>query len=156
MQTRKPGDFIRKVRRIIRLRQLSYSTEKNYVHWIKRFIKFHGLRHPNDLGPREVSDYLTYLAAERAVSAATQNQALNALAFLYKHVVHKELGKLPQITRSRRPRNIPVVLTREEISRTLDQLTGQHRLIASLLYGSGLRLGECLTLRVKDIELDQR
>lgn len=153
-ERRKPGEFIARVRRVVQLKQLSYATEKVYIHWIKRYIRFHKMKHPKDMGAREVSEFLSFLATDRQVSSATQNQALNALVFLYKNVLFVDLDNLPAIVRAKRPRNIPVVLTRAEISAILSLLKGEHWLICSLLYGSGLRLGECLRLRVKDIELE--
>ena len=141
------------VRQAMRLRHLSLATEKIYVHWIRRYILFHRKRHPKDMGEDEVTAFLTDLATRRQVSASTQNQALCALLFLYRHVIGRDLGRLPAV-RARRRRKLPVVLSREEIRRLLDQLRGVHRLIATLLYGSGLRLMEGLRLRVKDLDFD--
>lgn len=140
------------VREKIRLRHYSYRTEKTYVSWIKRYVHFHGLKHPAEMGPPEIEAFLSHLALERGVSAATQNQALCALLFLYREVLQIHIGRLGGIVRARRSRRLPVVLTREEVERLFAQLSGTHRLMAGLLYGSGLRLRECLRLRVKDID----
>ncbi len=148
--------FLEKVKRLIRVRQLSYSTEKTYLFWIRRFIFWSGMRHPEDMGAEEVAAFLSFLAAKKNVSASTQNQALNALVFLYKRVLDRELGKMNQIVRASRPQNIPTVFTKDEVRAVLKELKGVHWLIASLLYGSGLRISECLRLRVKDIEFERR
>jgi integron integrase len=144
------------VSRAIRVRHYSYRTEQQYVAWIRRYIRFHGCRHPRSLGGPEVSAFLTYLASDRNVAAATQNQALAALLFLYKQVLEIELPWLDQIVRSKRPKRLPVVLTRAEVRAVLGNLSGRHWLVASLLYGSGLRLLEALHLRIKDVDLGQR
>ena len=139
--------LIDRVRQSIRVRHYSYRTEQQYVAWIRRFIRFHGCRHPRTLGGPEVSAFLTHLASDRNVAAATQNQALAALLFLYRQVLDIELPWLDQIVRSQRPKRLPVVLTRSEVRAVLGKLTGHHWLVASLLYGSGLRLLEALHLR---------
>jgi len=144
------------VSRAIRVRHYSYRTEQQYVAWIGRYIRFHGCRHPRSLGGPEVSAFLTYLASDRNVAAATQNQALAALLFLYKQVLEIELPWLDQIVRSKRPKRLPVVLTRIEVRAVLGNLSGRHWLVASLLYGSGLRLLEALHLRIKDVDPGQR
>ena len=131
---------------------LALRTEETYWGWIKRFILYHGKRHPREMGAEEVRDYLTHLAVERHVSAATQNQALNALVFLYRRVLDQELGDIAEAVRARRPRKIPVVLAREEVQRLLGGLEETTQLMARLLYGSGLRLTECTRLRVKDLD----
>lgn len=127
-----------------------------YVHWIKRFIYFSGKRHPATLGEIEVTAFLNHLAAERHVAAATQNQALSALLFLYKEVLGRELAWLDDLKRPTRPPRLPTVLTRPEVERLLAQLVGTRWLLASLMYGAGLRVIECLRLRVKDIDLSYR
>ncbi len=124
--------------------------------WIKKFILFHQKRHPETMGEQEVRDFLTYLAVERDVAASTQNQALNALLFLYKVVLKRPLEELGSAVRAKRPERLPVVLTREEVRRVLAHLTGEKWLMASLLYGAGLRLLECARLRIKDVDFDQR
>lgn len=141
------------VRRHARLRHLSPRTEEAYVRWIRRFILFHGKRHPSEMGEREISTFLTYLATENQVAAATQNQALSALLFLYRNVLERGFGELDGLVRARRPKKLPVVLDREETRRLLACLEGGDLLVASLLYGAGLRLLECLRLRIKDIDL---
>jgi integron integrase len=141
------------VRQLMRLRHYSSRTEQAYIGWIRRYILFHGKRHPNELGERDVSTFLSSLAINGRVAAATQNQALNALLFLYKEVLKRELGFVPGALRVKRPPKVPVVLSPEEVRTVLSQLDGKYRLMAQLLYGSGLRLLECLRLRVKDVDL---
>jgi len=143
------------VRDAIRTRHYSYRTEEAYLGWIKRFILFHHKRHPAEMGPREITQFLTALAVERRVSASTQNQALAALLFLYQQVLGCEPGWLDDIVRAKRPERLPVVLTRIEVQRLLAALDGVPWIMAMLLYGSGLRLMECLRLRVKDIEFSR-
>lgn len=140
------------VRAAIRVRHYSRSTEQSYVHWVRRFVLFCGKRHPRDVGAAEVERFLTHLAIEERVAASTQNQALNALVFLYREVLRVDAPVLREVVRARRPRRLPVVLTRDEVRALLGQLHGATWLVASLLYGSGLRLLECLTLRVKDLD----
>lgn len=144
------------VRIAIRRRHYSYRTEQAYVHWIKRFIHFHGLRHPRDLGEPEVTAFLNSLVAGRGLAAATQNQALSSLLFLYKEVLERPLDWLDGLARSKRPARVPTVLTAAEVQRLLTGLEGGKWLMASLLYGAGLRLRECLKLRVKDVDFDYR
>ena len=136
------------------IRRLHYSrrTEEAYIHWTKRFIYFHGKRHPSELGEAAVTAFLNYLATERNVAAATQNQALSALLFLYKHALGVELDWLDGLVRAKRPQRLPVVLTREEVEKILCAVEGTQWLMASLLYGTGMRLMECLRLRVKDVD----
>jgi integron integrase len=143
------------VRDAIRVRGYSLRTEEAYVGWIKRFIIFHGKRHPLELGAREVEAFLSHLATSRNVSASTQNQALAAILFLYTKVLALELPWLDQVVRAKRGRRLPVVLTRQEVTAVLSRLDGQPRLMATILYGSGLRLLECLRLRVKDIDFQR-
>ena len=145
-----------RVREDIRVRHYSYRTEQQYVAWIRRYIRFHGMRHPATLGGPQVSEFLTYLATHRNVAAATQAQALAALLFLYRNVLEIDLPWLDQVVRSRRPKRLPTVLSRSEVRAVLRQLSGRYRLVASLLYGSGLRLLEALQLRVKDVDLERR
>jgi len=139
----------------MRTRHLALRTERTYLHWSRRYIAFHGRKHPRDLGAPEVEQFLTHLAVHRKVSAATQNQALQALLFLYRHVLGIELPWLDNLTRASRPQRRPVVLSRSEVRALLSQLQGTPWLIANLLYGSGLRLMEALRLRVKDIALER-
>ena len=150
-----PPRLLEQVRQRIRAKHYSYRTEKTYVHWIRRFILFHGKRHPRDMEAAEVERFLTSLAVERKVSASTQNQALSAILFLYREVLEVELLWLEGVVRARRPERRPVVLTRDEVRRVLARLDGVQWLVASLLYGSGLRVQECLQLRLKDVSLDR-
>lgn len=141
-----------RVREAIRTHHYSRRTEKAYVHWIKRYIFFHGKRHPAEMGAAEVTAFLTSLAVERKVAASTQNQALSALLFLYREVLGQGLPWLDDLIRAKRPPHLPVVLTRDEVRAVLDRLDGVPRLMAVLMYGAGLRLLECARLRVKDID----
>jgi len=137
----------------MRTRHLAHRSEQTYLHWMPRYVAFHGRRHPRDLGPKDVERFLTHLAVQRRVSAATQNQALQALLFLYRHVLESELPWLSDMIRAHTAKRLPVVLTRDEVGALLTRLHGTARLIAGLLYGSGLRLTEALRLRVKDLAL---
>jgi len=150
----RPPKFLDIVRAHIRAKHLAYKTEETYIHWIKRFIKFHNLRNPKDMGASEIAQFLSHLAVDRRVAAATQNQALNALIFLYKVVLKQDPGKLEQVIRAKRPKHLPAVFQRDEISGVLSNLSGTRQVIAALLYGSGLRLNECLRLRVKDVDFN--
>ena len=140
------------LRDALRLRRYSLKTEKAYIHWAKRYVRFHLLRHPKDMGASEVTAFLNHLASDRHVAAATQNQALAALLFLYREVLGSELPWLDEVVRAKRSARLPTVLTRVEAQAILAQLTGPRWLMVSLLYGAGLRLNECLSLRVKDID----
>lgn len=144
------------VRDVIRLKHYSIRTEETYVTWIRRFILFHKKRHPSEMGEQEISEFLTHLAVQERVAASTQNQALNAIVFLYRAVLKRDLGEIRSIQWAKRPARLPVVFTREEAKAVLDHLEGTKWLMASLLYGSGLRLMECLRLRVKDIDFIYR
>jgi integron integrase len=143
------------VRQAIRKRHYSDRTEKAYIHWIKRFIFFHDKRHPLDMGETEIGQFLSSLATDRRVSASTQNQALNALLFLYKEVLSKPVGLVAGVVRAKRPQRLPVVLTKDEVRSVIDHMTGLPRLMVILLYGGGLRLMECCRLRVKDIDFSR-
>lgn len=151
-----PPRLLDRVAWCIRRKHYSLRTEQAYVHWIKRFILFHGKRHPEELGEAEVTAFLSHLAVERDVAAATQNQALSALLFLYKEVLGRPLAWLDNVDRAKRPARLPTVLTREEVARLLAAMNGTKWLMASLLYGAGLRLRECLKLRVKDVDFGYR
>lgn len=140
------------VRQQIRVRNYSIRTEAVYAEWIKRYIRFHHYRHPLEMGGAEIEAFLTHLAVKRNVAGATQNQALAALLFLYKEVLKVDLPWLNGIVRAKKPKHLPVVLTRDEVSRVLVQMSGVKWMVATLLYGSGLRLLEALRLRVKDVE----
>ena len=155
-----PPKLIEQVRNTLRQRNYAYATEKTYLDWIKRYIIFHKAklgfaRHPKDMGAPEIEAFLTYLALEKNVAPATQDQALTALIFLYKHVLKQELGPINAI-RPKKPKRLPTVLNKEETQKIIGLMSGTHQLMAKLLYGSGLRLMECLRLRVKDIDLTQR
>ncbi|MCB0033495.1 MAG: integron integrase, partial [Anaerolineales bacterium] len=143
------------VRQIIRVKNYSYRTEQTYVAWIKRYILFHDKRHPRDMGEAEVAAYLTHLALERDVAASTQNQALQAILFLYREVLKQPLPHTIETVRAKKSHYLPVVLTRSEVQQVLAQLSGEMLLIVQLLYGAGLRLNECLRLRVKDVDFGQ-
>lgn len=140
------------LRTALQSRHYSKRTEQAYCLWVKRYIYFHNLRHPQEMGEPEVNAFLTHLAVREKVSSSTQTQALSALLFLYRHVLERELGNLDDLVRARKPKRLPVVLTREEVRALLRHLSGTHWLIASLLYGAGLRLMECLRLRVQDLD----
>jgi integron integrase len=142
------------VREVARFKHLSLRTEEAYLHTIKRYILFHNKQHPSNMGPGEIRAYLSHLAADGHVTASTQNVALAALLFLYRDVLQIELPAIENIERARRPAKLPVVFTRNEVNALLRQLSGNQYLMASLLYGSGLRLMECLRLRVKDIDFE--
>jgi integron integrase len=141
------------VRRLMRARHLSRLTEEAYVRWIVRYVRFHGLRHPGTLGEREMREFLSHLAADENVAASTQSQALAALLFLYVEVLRDPVPWIADVVRARRPQRLPVVMTRHEVRAVLGRLKGSSRLVAMLLYGSGLRLMEALQLRVKDVDL---
>lgn len=148
--------LIDQVRDVIRTRHYSYKTEKSYVRWILRYILFHHKCHPQEMGEPEIAAFLTHLATKQNVSASTQNQALNAIVFLYKHVLHKELGTFQDIQWAKRPQRLPVVLSQDEVRRVLQHLSGRDKIMACILYGAGLRLMDCLRLRVKDIDFEPR
>jgi integron integrase len=140
------------VREVALLKHFSPKTEKSYLYYIHDFILFHNKQHPKEMGANEIRAYLAHLAIQKNVAASTQNVALSALLFLYKHVLFLELPYIDQIERARKPARLPVVFTEEEVRSILAKMGGVHHLMVSLLYGSGLRLTECLSLRVKDID----
>jgi integron integrase len=152
----KPRQLLEQVRGCIRARHMSYRTEKTYLQWIRRFLWFHGFKHPRELGAAEVGAFLTSLAVNSRVSASTQNQALAAILFLYRDTLQIELPWLADVVRAKRPMRLPVVLSRTEVQSVLARLNGTLWLIASMLYGSGTRINECLQLRVKDVDLARR
>lgn len=141
-----------RLRAAIRARHYSLRTEEAYVAWVRRYVLFHGKRHPDEMGEAEINAFLTDLAVKKKVSASTQNQALSALLFLYRDVLGKSVASLGDVVRARRPERLPVVLTPAEVKAVLSRLDGAPRLVATLLYGSGLRLMEALRLRVKDVD----
>jgi integron integrase len=147
------SELMDQMRHALRSRHYSRRTEQAYCRWVRRFIYFHGLRHPAEMAAPEINAFLTHLAVTEKVSASTQTQALSALLFLYRHVIGQAVGDLGDLIRARKSVRLPVVLTREEVRAVLGQLEGERWLMASLLYGSGLRLMECLHLRVLDLEL---
>ncbi|TLM72668.1 MAG: integron integrase [Actinobacteria bacterium] len=138
----------------LRSRHYSRRTEKAYRLWVERYIRFHGIRHPGEMAEPEINEFLTHLATDLDVSSSTQNQALAGILFLYRHVLGREVGAL-DVVRARKPKHLPVVMTRDEVRSVLSRLQGQEWLMASLLYGSGLRLSECLRLRVLDVDFER-
>ena len=136
----------------IRARHYSIRTEDSYLRWIKRFILFHGKRHPREMGGHEVQQFLSYLAVEGHVAASTQSQALSAIVFLYQQVLKQTIGSIDDVVHAKQPHRIPVVLTQDEVRAVLAHLSGTTWIMATLLYGAGLRLLECLRLRVKDVD----
>lgn len=151
---RPPKKLLDQVRDTIRVKHYSYRTEESYVYWIRRFILFHRKRHPRDMGTAEVNRFLTHLAVQERVSASTQNQALSALVFLYRIVLQQELEGINAV-RAKRSRYLPTVLSPDEVRTVIHNLHGIYKLVAQLLYGSGLRLNEALQLRVKDVDIAQ-
>src|SRR6266550_9579852 len=143
-----------RMRAVLRTRHYSIRTEDSYIQWVKRFILFHGKKHPSAMGAEEINAYLTDLAVERHVSASTQSQALAAILFLYRDVLGEEVPWLTELVRAPRRRSVPVVLTREEVRRLLGEMSGTVQLVARLLYGTGMRLLEGLRLRVKDLDFE--
>ena len=151
-----PPKLLDQVRNKIRVKHYSIRTETQYLQWIKRFILFHGKRHPKDMGAAEVEAFLSHLAVEGNVSASTQNQALSALLFLYREILAIELPWLDDVVRAKKPQRLPSVLNRSEVALVLERMEGTYSLMARLLYGTGMRLMECCRLRVKDIDFGQR
>lgn len=156
MEPAKPPRLLDQVRQRIRVFHYSLKTEKAYLHWIKRFILFHNKTHPKDMGSEQVALFLSYLANDRHVSASTQNQALCSLVFLYKEVLKQDLGELPGFDYAKKPKRLPTVLTQEEVKAVMQNLSEPCLSIAGLLYGSGLRLNECLSLRVLDVDFARK
>ncbi|MCF8197435.1 MAG: integron integrase [Sulfuritalea sp.] len=147
--------LLEQVKGRIRFKHYSIRTEQAYLDWIKRFIRHFGKRHPNDMGAKEVQEFLTHLAVVGRVAASTQNQAKSALLFLYREVLNVQLPWLDDVEAAKTPKRLPVVLTRNEVMAVLARLEGSHNLIARLLYGTGLRIMECLCLRVKDVVFER-
>jgi len=150
----KKPKLLDQVREAIRTKHYSPRTEEAYVQWIKRFIFFHNKRHPAEMGELEINQFLSHLAVKGNVASSTQNQALSAILFLYRDVLGRQVGDIGSVMWAKKPKRLPVAFTREEVKAILGNLTGTHWLMASLLYGAGLRLIECLKLRVKDIEFE--
>ena len=151
-EPQKKPKLLTQVRNFIRTLHYSLRTEEAYIYWIQRYILFHNKRHPEEMGEFEIGQFLTHLAVEKNVAASTQNQALCAIVFLYKNVLRIELGKFQEIQWAKKPKKLPVVFTQSEVQKVIGQLRGIHWLMAMILYGSGLRLNECVRLRVKDID----
>lgn len=147
--------LLEQVRERLRFKHYSIRTEAQYVQWVRRFILFHGKRHPAEMGAPEVEAFLTHLAVAGRVAAATQNQALSALLFLYREVLGQDLPWLDQVVRAKRPARLPVVLSRVEVGRVLERMEGVYGLMGRLLYGTGMRLMECVRLRVKDVDFER-
>ena len=146
------GKLLDQMRQVLRLKHMSIRTEESYIHWVKRFILFHHKRHPQDMSAPEIRAFLSHLAIDGQVAASTQNVTLNALVFLYRHVLKQDFPELGEVERAQHSRHVPTVFTREEVAAVLAQIKGTTHLMASLLYGAGLRLMECLRLRVKDLD----
>lgn len=144
------------VRIFMRVRHYSKKTEEAYISWIKRFIVFNNKKHPKELGQKEIREYLNYLSVKKNVTAATQNQALQGVLFLYKNILNKDIGWIEEIKRSSRVKHLPVVLSKNEVNNIFKNLDGIYLLISKLLYGSGLRISECLKIRIQDLDLDLR
>ena len=151
-----PPRLLDRVRAAVRTRHYSIRTEKAYVHWIRRYILFHGKQHPETLGAEEIGRFLSALAVEDKVAASTQNQALSALLFLYRDALKQELPWIDGVVRAKRPARLPVVLSRDEVAAVLARMRGETLLMTTLLYGAGLRLLECARLRVNDVGFDRR
>jgi integron integrase len=146
--------LLEKVKEEIRRRNYSYSTEKHYCSWIKRYVRFHDMKHPNNLQEKDIVKFLNYLANSRDVAASTQNQALCAIVFLYKQVLKTEITDLDNLKRAKKPKHIPTVLSKVEAKTLIEMMDGIPFLVASLLYGAGLRISEALRLRVQDVDFN--
>ncbi len=146
--------LLEQLRERLRVKHYSIRTEQAYVYWVRYFVRYFNYRHPSEMGANEVQHFLNYLATQGKVASATQNQALNALHFLYHEVLDQPFGEMEKLVWAKRPKRLPVVLSRDETTRLLAQLDGQYLLMAQLLYGAGLRLMECIRLRIKDIDFD--
>ncbi len=146
--------LLQKVKERIRFLHYSIRTEKAYISWIKQFVKYFNYTHPSEMGAAEVEDFLNHLANNRNVASSTQNQALNALNFLYNEIIEKPFGEIEKITWAKKPKRLPVILSIQETAKLLSRLDGIYLLMAQLLYGAGLRLMECVRLRIKDVDFD--
>jgi len=153
--TPKPPRLMELMREALRTRHYSPRTEKAYCLWVRRFIIYHGMRHPKDMAEEEINAFLTHLAVDEGVAASTQTQALSAIIFLYRYVLGLDVGEMRGLIRARKPEHIPVVLTRAEVRQILGHLAGEHWLMAALMYGAGLRVSECLALRVQDVDFER-
>ncbi len=143
------------VRDVIRKKHYSIRTEQAYVDWAKRYILFHNKHHPRDMGEKEIAQFISHLATDRKVASSTQNQALNAIVFLYKRVLNIELGDFGHMERAKKPEKLPTVMARTEVNKVISSMSGINQLMSKLLYGCGLRLMECVRLRVKDVDFEQ-
>ena len=155
MEMSQSSTLLGRLREVIRYKHYSIRTEQSYVEWVRRFVSFHGRRHPREMGAEEVRAFLGYLAVELKVAASTHQQALSALLFLYREVLGVDLPWLADLDRPKKPKRTPVVLSRGEVERLLAVMEGTHALMARLLYGTGMRLMECERLRVKDIDIER-
>ncbi|MFZ5819733.1 MAG: integron integrase [Chloroflexota bacterium] len=152
MQNSQPKKLLEQVSDAIRIKHYSTRTEQTYKDWIRRYILFHNKRHPNDMGSQEIQAFIAHLATQRHLAASSQNQALSAILFLYRHVLQKDIDLPSDLIRAEKSKTLPTVLTHQEALAVLDRMTGLPQLMAKLLYGGGLRLMECIRLRVKDID----
>ncbi|GAB4403624.1 MAG: integron integrase [Anaerolineales bacterium] len=156
-QPQKPKKLLDQYRDLIRLKQYSTRTEKTYIHWVRQYILFHNKRHPKEMGAAEINQFITHLVVERKASASTQNQAISAILFLYRNLLHIQLDDgLIQFVRPKRGKRVPNLLSKEEARAVIDAMTSPYKLMAQIMYGGGLRLMECLRLRVKDIDFQNR
>jgi site-specific recombinase XerD len=155
MPQQQPPKLLDQVRQALRVKHYSRRTENSYVNWIKRFILFHHKQHPQHMNSPDIEQFLTDLAVEKNVSPSTQNQALAALVFLYQEVLHQPLERRIDAVRAKKAQRLPVVMSKAEVTRLITNLPDRYQLMAKLLYGSGLRLMECIRLRVKDVDFDQ-
>lgn len=155
MDVKQSPKLLDQVRQKIRYLHYSIKTEQSYVQWIRRYILFHGKRHPKDMGGEEVSSFLNYLVNKENVSASTQNQALSAIIFLYKHILNVDVGEIPEFQYARKPKRLPVVLTQDEVKEIFNYLNEPHKTMVGLMYGAGLRLNECLKLRILDVDFSR-
>ena len=156
MESNKPPRLLEQVRQKIRFLHYSRKTEQAYLHWIRRYILFHNKRHPKEMGGEEITCFLNYLVNKENVTASTQNQALAAIVFLYKQVLNTNIGEIPEFQYARRPKRLPVVLTQTEVKNVFNFLHEPHKTMVGLLYGAGLRLNECLELRILDVDIGRR
>jgi len=145
-----------RIKREVRRRNYSYSTEKSYCQWVVRYVQYHNLTHPRDLGNRDIVRYLNYLANDCNLAASTQNQALSALIFLYEHVLQIPVGELKNLKRAKKPKRLPVVLSKEQALAVINELDGVNQMVLELIYGAGLRVSEALGLRIQDVDFDYR
>jgi integron integrase len=156
MEGNNPPKLLEQVRQKIRFLHYSRKTEQSYTHWIRRYILFHNKRHPKDMGGEHIASFLNYLANKQNVAASTQNQALAALVFLYKHILDIDVSQIPEFSYARKPKRLPTVLTQQEVKRVFEFLAEPYKCMVGLMYGSGLRLNECLELRMLDVDIERR